>query len=143
MFFRNNLIKEDSKDTIDCHKCFIDANNEISKSEFDEKDKENYIKGSEEKNIEMSLKFEFIDKKIGELAKHLISKNISDIPNIFEILDNDSLNKYKIKIKKNYDINMNKVDNNKKVFIENSKKLFIEFLKPEYKRKRKKYLLVY
>ena len=38
---------------------------------------------------------------------------------------------------------MNKVDNNKKVFIENSKKLFIEFLKPEYKRKRKKYLLVY
>ena len=38
---------------------------------------------------------------------------------------------------------MNKDDNNKKVFIENSKKLFIEFQKPEYKRKRKKYLLVY
>ena len=145
IFFRNNLIKEDSKNTIDCRKCFIDASNEISKSEFDEKDKENYIKGSEEKNIEMSLGFKFIDKKIGELVKHLISKKISDIPNIFEILDNDSLNKYKIKIKKIYDINMNKDDGGKKVFIENSKKLFIEFQKPEYKRKRKrkKYLLVY
>ena len=96
---------------------YLYYNKEDEIMKFDERKK---VKDSE-------IKIQFIDKGIGKLTRKLISKNISDRPNIFEILENESLNKNKQRINKIYSINQ---------FLEI--KLFIEFQKPIIHRIHKK-----
>ena len=143
---RKNVIPRDLKNTINLSilkECLNEANENIKKHEYNEEtmkkreEEEKYLyynkedeimKFDERKKVKDSeIKTQFIDKGIGELTRSLIKENISDRPNIFEILENESLNKNKKRIKKIYDINQ---------FLEI--KLFIEFQKPMIHRIHKK-----
>ena len=70
----------------------------------------------------------YIDKELGELAISLMNKNICERPNIFQLLDNEALNKYSKDLQIIYNINQ---------FLEI--KLFIELQKPKFQQKRQKY----
>ncbi len=110
------------------------GNNNFEVQKFDRNKKIKEIKSDRDsENEEKKIGNQFIDKGIGELTRKLISKNISDRPNIFEILENESLNKNKQRINKIYSINQ---------FLEI--KLFIEFQKPLiHRKKRKKYKFIF
>ncbi len=146
LLFRKNVIPRDLKNTINLStlkQCLNEANENIKKHEYDEEtmkkreEEEKYLcynkedeimKFDERKKVKDSeIKTQFIDKGIGELTRSLIKENISDRPNIFQILENESLNKNKKRIKKIYDINQ---------FLEI--KLFVEFQKPIIHRIHKK-----
>ena len=146
LLFRKNVIPRDLKNTINLSilkECLNEANENIKKHEYNEEtmkkreEEEKYLyynkedeimKFDERKKVKDSeIKTQFIDKGIGELTRSLIKENISDRPNIFQILENESLNKNKKRIKKIYDINQ---------FLEI--KLFIEFQKPMIHRIHKK-----
>ena len=158
VIFRKNLVNRKFKNIIDLNllcKCLDKADKNIRLHEFDEEetkdmgdnngnnnievkkfDRNKKVKeiksDSDSENEEKKIGIQFIDKGIGKLTRKLISKNISDRPNIFEILENESLNKNKQRINKIYSINQ---------FLEI--KLFIEFQKPLiYRKKRKKYKFI-
>ena len=114
--YKGNLKEEDYID------CLNKANEIINKCSFENNK-------YEIKNFDKENKGKFIQKGIAELTKNLLTKNISERPNIFQLLDDKNLNENKLYFKKIYNINQ---------FLES--KLFIEFMKPNNeKRKRKKY----
>ena len=99
------------------------AKEKIKKHELDE-NKE--IKSFKNGKIISDLEIKFIDKGLGELTRKLLSSNISDRPNIIQILENESMNETKKKIKKICQINQ---------FLEI--KLFIEFRKTQIENKKR------
>ena len=123
--FRKELIDSKYKGNLkeqDYNDCLNKANENINKCSFENNK-------YEIKNFDKENKGKFIQKGIGELTKNLLTKNISERPNIFQLLDDKNLNENKLYFKKIYNINQ---------FLES--KLFIEFMKPNNgKRKRKKY----
>ena len=110
--------------------CLNKANEEMKKHELDENEE---IKNFENGKVINKENIKFIDKGLSELTRKLISPNISDRPNILEILENDTLNETKKRIKKISEINQ---------FLEI--KLFTELRKPKIKLKnRKKYNILF
>ena len=110
--------------------CLNKANEEMKKHELDENEE---IKNFEDGKVINKENIKFIDKGLSELTRKLISPNISDRPNILEILENNTLNETRKRIKKISEINQ---------FLEI--KLFTELRKPKIKLKnRKKYNILF
>ena len=107
-YFKNNPINQNFKDRNDLeglNNCLNKACQKISEYQFDENDTEEVEIKHFDNNLKECKKVKIIPKKIGLLAKKLLEKNISDRPNIFELLDNEELNNKKKIINKIYNIN--------------------------------------
>ena len=133
IFFRKQLIYKDLKDTI-----YKDKNREqFEKILENEKKKINdYALKNDEKikifnNGKKKDRICYIDKQLGELAISLMNKNVCERPNIYQLLDNEALNKYSKDLQLIYHINQ---------FLEI--KLFIELQKPKIQQKRQRYKFV-
>ncbi len=130
IFFRKELMCKDFKDTI-----YKDKNREQLEKilENEQKKINDYELKKDEKikifnNGKKKDRICYIDKELGELAISLMNKNICERPNIYQLLENEALNKYSKDLQIIYNINQ---------FLEI--KLFIELQKPKIQQKRQKY----
>ena len=131
-YFRNHPINQNYKKTNDLeglNNCIDKINKKIREYQFDDNDiEENEVKHFDYFNnsVVKRQKVKYIPKKIGLLTKKLLEKNISDRPNIYELLDEEEINKNKNIVKKIYNINK---------FSET--KVLIEMQKPVLKLKKR------
>ena len=129
IFFRKQLLDRDSKTMYDHQN-----REQLEKILENEQKKINDYKLKKDEKIKIfnngkkKDRICYIDKELGELAISLMNKNICERPNIFQLLDNEALNKYSKDLQIIYNINQ---------FLEI--KLFIELQKPKFQQKRQKY----
>ncbi len=129
--FRKHVIDRKYKDKLNKDiliNCLNEAYEEIKNHELDDNQE---IKHFEDGKVINKDNIKFINKGLSELTRKLISPNISDRPNILQILENDMLNETQKQMKKICEINQ---------FLEI--KFFIELRKPKNKlQKRKKFII--
>ena len=128
-YFKNHPINQNYKNQNDLeglNNCIDKVKKKISEHQFDDDndDEEKEIKHFNNKKVK------FIPKEIGMLTKKLLENNISDRPNIYELLENEEINNNKNIVSKIFNINK---------FSEN--KLLIELQKPvvTLKKRNKKF----
>ena len=132
IFFRKLLLDRDSKTMYDHQN-----REQLEKILENEQKKINDYKLKKDEKIKIfnngkkKDRICYIDKELGELAISLMNKNICERPNIFQLLDNEALNKYSKDLQIIYNINQ---------FLEI--KLFIELQKPKFQQKRQKYKFI-
>ena len=129
--FRKHVIDRKYKDKLNKDiliNCLNEAYEEIKNHELDDNQE---IKHFEDGKVINKDNIKFINKGLSKLTRKLISPNISDRPNILQILENDMLNETQKQMKKICEINQ---------FLEI--KFFIELRKPINKlQKRKKFII--
>ena len=129
IFFRKQLLDRDSKTMYDHQN-----REQLEKILENEQKKINDYKLKKDEKIKIfnngkkKDRICYIDKQLGELAISLMNKNVCERPNIYQLLDNEALNKYSKDLQLIYHINQ---------FLEI--KLFIELQKPKFQQKRQKY----
>ena len=132
IFFRKQLLDRDSKTMYDHQN-----REQLEKILENEQKKINDYKLKKDEKIKIfnngkkKDRICYIDKQLGELAISLMNKNVCERPNIYQLLDNEALNKYSKDLQLIYHINQ---------FLEI--KLFIELQKPKIQQKRQRYKFV-